>query len=65
MQITIQEQKNNISRGVHHFTSSIHQDITPKTICKREKDTKNSQEGANFNQVLLTMGELSYEMRFT
>jgi hypothetical protein len=45
---------------LHPFTKRKHQ----KTFA-RERDTKNSQEGANLSQVLLTMGELCYEMRFT
>jgi hypothetical protein len=47
-----------------HFIHSPREN-TKKEFAQERESTKNSQEGANFSQVLLTMGELCYEMRFT
>jgi hypothetical protein len=35
-------EKNKSPRGLHHLISSIHQEITPKFICKRDKHKKSS-----------------------
>jgi hypothetical protein len=56
--ITIQEQVRNPPRGVHRLASSIHQEITPKIICKRERETKMLKSSENSAISLLTMGEL-------
>jgi hypothetical protein len=46
-----------------HFIHSPRENT--KKAFAQERDNKNAQEGANFSQVLLIMGELCYEMRFT
>jgi hypothetical protein len=62
--IIIQDQDNNPPRGhtslAPIFTKRYHQ----KTSAQ-ERNTIMPKNSENFSQILLTMGELCYEMRFT